>query len=148
MTTRLPGASRRAVAGSPGLQPNDGVDDTFRGWPRTITRNVLVTWLSRRARQPVGAGGTQALLKMQEVAGPHVELPEEDPFAHLHGLYQRALELVRGGFEARLANVLAERRRGPPCGRGGRVGVSAAAVRKARSRVLRRLMREVGDAVD
>jgi RNA polymerase sigma-70 factor (ECF subfamily) len=128
----------------------DRPGDTFRGWLRTLARNCLATVLRRQARQPVGAGGTEAQNKLQELADPNVELPEADEPAQIQGLYRRALELVRSEFEERTwqmfwLSVVEER---PAADVAAQFGVSAAAVRKARSRVLHRLKQEVGDAVD
>ena len=128
----------------------DRPGDTFRGWLRTLTRNCLATVLRRRARLPVGAGGTEAQKKMQEMADPNVELPEADEPAQIQGLYRRALDLVRSEFEQRTwqmfwLNVVEDR---PAADVAAEFGVTSAAVRKARSRVLHRLKQEVGDAVD
>ena len=54
---------------------HDGPGDTFPGWLRTITRNVLVTHLRRRGRQPLATGGSEATARLQELADPHVEVP-------------------------------------------------------------------------
>jgi RNA polymerase sigma-70 factor (ECF subfamily) len=128
----------------------DRPGDTFRGWLRTLTRNSLVTFLRRRARQPVGPGGTDAGLKLQEVADARVELPEEDGAPQLQGLYRRALELVRSEFEERTWQMfwltVVEDREASAVAE--QFGVTSAAVRKARSRVLHRLKLEVGDAIE
>ena len=42
--------------------------DTFRGWLRGITRNIIREHYRRRGRQPQAAGGTDAFQKLQEVA--------------------------------------------------------------------------------
>ena len=86
---------------------------------------------------------------MQEVTDHTVELPDEDP-PEVQGRHRRALDLVRGEFEDRTwqmfwASVVEERSAAAVA---EQFGVSAAAVRKARSRVLRRLKQEVGDAID
>ena len=47
-----------AAAGLAGFR-RDRPGDTFRGWLRTMTRHALVDCLRRRARQPVGTGGTE-----------------------------------------------------------------------------------------
>jgi RNA polymerase sigma-70 factor (ECF subfamily) len=128
----------------------DRPGDSFRAWLRTLTRNSLVSLLRRRARQPVAAGGTESRMKLQELADPQVELPDEDEAPQLQELYRRALELVRGEFEERSWQmfwlcVVEER---PASEVGERFGVTAAAVRKAKSRVLHRLKQEVGDVID
>ncbi|VTR95216.1 rna polymerase sigma factor y : RNA polymerase sigma factor, sigma-70 family OS=Singulisphaera acidiphila (strain ATCC BAA-1392 / DSM 18658 / VKM B-2454 / MOB10) GN=Sinac_1616 PE=4 SV=1: Sigma70_r2 [Gemmata massiliana] len=139
-----------SVARALGEFRRDRAGDTFRGWLRTITRNVLSTHFRRGARQPVGAGGSEAQARLHELADPNVELPDEDPPGEVRGVYRRALELVRGEFEEHTwqmfwQNVVEER---DAAAVAEQFGVSTAAVRKARSRVLRRLKEEVGDAIE
>lgn len=129
----------------------DRPGDTFRGWLHGITRNKLLLHARRIDRQPQAAGGSDAWLRWQELAARPNDPPvEEDPAAEVDALYRRALELVRGEFEEQTwrafwlyavdgraaADVAAD------------LGVTSAAVRKAKSRVLRRLKQEVGELVD
>jgi RNA polymerase sigma-70 factor (ECF subfamily) len=109
---------------------------------------VLLRHARRQSRQPLAAGGTAALAGLHQLADSLAG--DDDPPAELHALYHRALELVRGEFEAGTwqmfwavtvdgrapAEVAADR------------GLSTAAVRQAKSRVLRRLKEEVGDLLD
>jgi RNA polymerase sigma-70 factor (ECF subfamily) len=68
----------------------------------------------------------------------------------VQGLYRRALELVRAEFEPRTWDMfwqtVAEDRDAAAVAE--QFGVSEAAVRKAKSRVLRRVKEEVGDAAE
>jgi RNA polymerase sigma-70 factor (ECF subfamily) len=127
----------------------DRPGDTFRGWLRGITRNILLRHFRRIGRQPQARGGTSAFTELQDVADPQAELPEEDAPEEVQGLYRRALELVRGEFEERTWEmfrlVVVEDR--APDEVAGQFGVSAAAVRKAKSRVLHRLKEEVGELI-
>jgi RNA polymerase sigma-70 factor (ECF subfamily) len=120
--------------------------DTFRGWLRVITRNKLIDHARRRDRQPEAQGGTDAQRQLQQVA--EAELPDDSP-DDLGGLYRRALELVRGEFEERtwLAFWRAAVEGQPPDLIAADLGVTPAAVRKAKSRVLLRLRQEVGDLI-
>ncbi len=127
----------------------DRPGDTFRGWLKGVTRHKLLDHLRRRQNVPAAAGGTDAHLHLQQLADPDTDLPE-DSAADLSALYHRALELVRGEFEPKTwqafwrvtvdglptANVATE------------LGLSNAAVRMAKSRVLRRLREEVGDLIE
>jgi RNA polymerase sigma-70 factor (ECF subfamily) len=122
---------------------------TFRGWLRGITRNKLLHFL-RDNRQPCGDGGTDALLRLQALADDAKVDEEPDPPGELNALYRRALELVRGEFEERTwqafwhtavdgrsaSDVAAD------------LGISHAAVRKAKSRVLHRLKEELGELIE
>lgn len=128
----------------------DRPGDTFRGWLRAIARNALVDQLRRQARQPVGTGGTDANLQIHAMTDPNVQLPDEDSPEQIQALYRGALELVRGEFEERTWQMfwqtVAEDR--PAAVVAEAFGVSSAAVRKARSRVLHRIKQEIGDVAD
>jgi len=122
---------------------------TFRGWLRGITRHKLLDHYRRCEQRPEAQGGTDAYRQLQQVPEPSDELPEE-PAEQVQGLFQRALELVRGEFET---NTWTAFWRSAVEGQSPEViaadlGVTPAAIRKAKSRVLRRLKEEVGDALD
>jgi len=120
--------------------------DTFRGWLRGITRHKLLDWFRRRSKQPQAQGGTSAGQQMAEVPQPEVTLPEETP-EQLAELYERALQLVQNEFETSTWRAFwrtaVDGQR--PADIAGELGMSAAAVRMAKSRVLNRLKREIGD---
>lgn len=137
---------RAAVARLPDFR-RDRPGDTFRGWLRAIARNQAIVH-HRRGKGVAAAGGSAANLAMAEVPDP-VGPDGDDPPSEVNALYRRALELVRGEFEGRTwdmfwqaavdgretADVAAD------------FGVTPAAVRQAKARVLRRLKEEVGDAL-
>jgi RNA polymerase sigma-70 factor (ECF subfamily) len=134
---------RAASAGLEGFR-KDRPGDSFRAWLRGITRNMALLHFRKEQRHAHGAGGTEALARLQELTEPEEPAPEESPEAESDELRRRALELVRGEFEERTwrmfwETVVAER---PAADVAAEVGVSAAAVRMARSRVLRRLKEE------
>jgi RNA polymerase sigma-70 factor (ECF subfamily) len=137
----------QAVAAGLDTFRRDRPGDTFRGWLRGITRNKLLDHLRGRQRHPQAPGGTDAHLHLQQVAEP--ELPD-DTEEDLRALYHRALELVRTEFEPRTAEAFW---RAAVAGQSAAViaaelGMTPAAVRKAKSRVLLRLRQEVGDLAD
>jgi RNA polymerase sigma-70 factor (ECF subfamily) len=125
--------------------------DTFRGWLRVIARNrVLAFWRSRN-RHPEAVGGSDPWQRLQEIPEPTPDTPDDSEEAgQFSALVQRAMTLLRNEFEDRtwqafwrvtadgraVADVAAE------------LGMSANAVRMAKSRVLRRLREELGDLVE
>jgi RNA polymerase sigma-70 factor (ECF subfamily) len=129
----------------------DRPGDSFRGWLRGITRNMVLQHFRRGARHPRASGGTDALNRLHEVEGVAAAdgREEEDPAEELDGLRRRALELVRGEFEERtwqfFWQTVVEGR--SPVDIAADAGVSAAAVRMAKSRVLHRLKEEFGDLI-
>lgn len=125
----------------------DRPGDTFRGWLRTITRNKIADHLRRRGRQPQAPGGTDAQMRLLEIPNP--DASDEDPAEAdlVRRQLRRVLEEVRGEFEERtwraFWEVQMEERGTDEVGR--ELGMTAAAVRKAKFRVLRRLREELGD---
>lgn len=119
----------------------------FRGWLWTITRNKIRDHY-RRVEQAAARGGDTALRQLSE-------LPEEwsDDSSHatrneVRSLYHRALELIRSDFQTQTwqafwLSVVEER---PTDQIAQQLGLSTNGVRQAKSRVLRRLRAELGDA--
>ncbi len=138
----------RAAVSRLGDFSRESPGDSFRGWLRAITRNVLLAHRRRLASQADRpAGGSNAWQDLQQIANPDDMIDEEDPPSEVRSLYLRALELVHGEFEARTwqAFWLVTVEGHTPTEVAAKTGVSAAAVRKAKSRILRRLKEEVGD---
>jgi len=133
------------LTGLAGFQ-KDRPQDTFRGWLRGITRHKLLDMFRRRSTQPQAQGGTTASRQLQDVPQPEVVLPEETP-QQLAELYERTLALMKGEFEESTwrafwrTTVDGQR----PVDIAAELGMSAAAVRMAKSRVLHRLKQEIGD---
>jgi RNA polymerase sigma-70 factor (ECF subfamily) len=122
--------------------------DTLRGWLRGITRNKVLELYRRSGKQPEAVGGSTIHQRIQEIADSEGALGDEaDDAEVVNELYGRALDLVRGEFEPVTwkafwrTTVDAQR----PVDVAGEVGLSAAAVRMAKSRVLRRIREELGD---
>jgi RNA polymerase sigma-70 factor (ECF subfamily) len=124
--------------------------DTFRGWLRAITRFKALAFQRGRAQHPGPAGGSDAWRLLQELPAadpPAAEDAEEED--QLSVLYHRALELLRGEFEPRTwqafwRTTIDDQ---PSADVGAELGMTANAVRMAKSRVLRRLREELGDLV-
>lgn len=118
----------------------------FRAWLWTITRHKIVDACRRNDRLPLALGGSTALRASQQV--PEA-LDENDDSEKLEfaKLLRRALDQVQGEFERKtwqafwrstidgltVASVAVE------------LGISPAAVRQNRSRVLRRLRQQLGE---
>lgn len=122
---------------------------TFRGWLRGVTRNRLLMHFRSAGKHAQAEGGSSALHRLEGVTDPTADA-EEDPADQLSGLYRRALELVRAEFEQQTwtmfwRTVIDGR---TPAEVSAEQGVTDAAVRQAKSRVLRRLREEVGDLIN
>jgi RNA polymerase sigma-70 factor (ECF subfamily) len=134
------------AAGLAGFR-NDRPGDSFRGWLRGIAKFKRLDHLRRRGRQPDASGGTEAQLVLGRVPD---SLDDEEPAEELNGLYRRALSLVRSEFEERTWDAFwrAVVDGHPLEAIAADHGVTVAAIRKSRARVLRRLKEEVGDLID
>jgi RNA polymerase sigma-70 factor, ECF subfamily len=117
--------------------------DTFRGWLYGVTRHRILDHLRRVRRQIAATGGSTAQGFILNQPDLHAEADQED--RELCGqLYRRVLELIRGEFEPRTwqmfwRTVIDGQATGAVA---AELSVSPAAVRQARSRILRRLRDE------
>ena len=120
--------------------------DTFRGWLRGITRYKLLDFFRSKSTRPQAQGGTAAGQQLQQVPQPELTLPEETP-QDVKELYRRALDLVQSEFEADTWRAFWRTAVDgqSPTDVAVELGISAAGVRVAKSRVLRRLKQEIGD---
>jgi RNA polymerase sigma-70 factor (ECF subfamily) len=123
--------------------------DTFRGWLRGITRNKTSTsWRSRQGG-PEAAGGSEAWRRLQEI--PEQQDPADpEEAAQLSSLFHRAVRLLQGEFEERTWRAFWRTAvdNQPAPGVAAELGMTANAVRMAKSRVLHRLREELGDLVE
>jgi RNA polymerase sigma-70 factor, ECF subfamily len=128
----------------------DRPGDTFRGWLRGIARNVVRAHLRTVRAEPRAPGGTDAFVSLQQVADLGADLPDQDdPPSEVDALNRRALDLVRGEFEPRTWDlfwqVAVEGK--SPADVAAAHRSTAAAVRQAKARVLRRLRQELGELI-
>jgi RNA polymerase sigma-70 factor (ECF subfamily) len=140
----------QAVVAHIGTFRKERAGDTFRGWLRTIVRNKVHDHFRRRGREPEGVGGTDAQRRLAQVPGPAPAEDEPPADDGEHGLFGRALELIRGEFEERTWQAFwrtaVEGR--APRDVGAELSMSPGAVRVAKSRVLHRLREELGDLLE
>ncbi|MCA9149167.1 MAG: sigma-70 family RNA polymerase sigma factor [Planctomycetales bacterium] len=120
---------------------------SFRAWLWSVTANKIRDAARAAQRHPLAAGGSSALRSLQQIAVSDPPLEEPTSDVELSQLTQRALQQVRSEFETRTwevfcrtvvdqiaTSVVAEQ-----------FGITSAAVRQVRSRVLRRLRQQLGD---
>ena len=122
---------------------------TFRGWVWTITRNSVLQW--RRRQEPEGVGGSTAQARLAEVCDPLEQSDSEVNWTDSNDtatLISRALDQIRPQIAEQTwtafwnttllghsaTEVAAD------------LQITAMAVRQAKSRVLRRLRKQLGDA--
>lgn len=136
----------QAVAAGLATYTRDQPGTTFRSWLHGITRHKLLDFFRREGSRPVAFGGTDALQQMQQMPGPDTPLPEA-PAHELHALYHRALQVLHTEFEPRTWQAFWRTAiENQPAGDvAAELEMSAVAVRKAKSRVLRRLREEIGE---
>lgn len=139
----------------PDFQPHEH-KGAFRGWLKAIVRSKAVDAHRRNKGNPSADGGTDAQIRMQSISDPVA--PDEfleddfDPQVQsaLRSLYQRAMELVQAESDPRTWTIfLRVAVENEPAAEVAReLGISAASIRMAKSRILRRLREIVGEPLD
>ncbi|MBL8810969.1 MAG: sigma-70 family RNA polymerase sigma factor [Planctomycetaceae bacterium] len=125
-----------------------GSSGAFRAWLWTITRRKVIDCLRRSKRAPTALGGSTAAAMFKEMQDVFT-VPEDEPSDefHVRDLIDRALLQVRSEFEeatwkAFWRSVVD----GLPTDLvAAELATSPAAIRQARSRILRRLRQQLGD---
>ena len=126
-------------------------EGTFRGWLWRITRNKLLDRQRRGERLPTAEGGTEALRRWADLPDPFTD-DSLDPRDRTEttSLVHRALELIRTDFEpatwTAFWRVVVDQQSTQDVA--DAMGMQPAAVRQAKSRVLRRLRVALGDLQD
>ena len=126
----------------------DRPGDSFRGWLRGITRNQVLLYFRRNQGRPQPVGGSAALGQIQNLPDLLAAPADEDTEVGL--VYRRAVEQVRGEFEQRTWDIFWRTvvEGISPAAVAGEMHITPAAVRQAKSRVLRRLKQEMGEVLE
>jgi len=123
--------------------------DTFRGWLRIITHNKVQDQFRRQVREPQAAGGTEANFRLAQVPNLEDE-PDADDEQAYQQLVRRALTLIQCEFTAQTWHafwrVVVDGQR--PVDVAEELGMQSGAVRVAKSRVMQRLRRELGELLE
>ncbi len=124
---------------------------SFRGWLWTVTANKLRDRFRRNAGHAAARGGSTAMLELQQIVEPVSEPSlDDEPTSELElrSLAARGLEQVRGEFEPRtwqiFQRLIIDQQTTQQVA--AEFDMKPAAVRQIRSRVLRRLREQLGDA--
>jgi RNA polymerase sigma-70 factor, ECF subfamily len=122
--------------------------DTFRGWLRIITHHKTQDFWRHHERRPSAMGGSEAQLRFQQVPEESVAEDPEDA-EQFSAVFHRALGMLQGEFEQRTWKAFwrAAVDGLPAADAAAELGMTASAVRMAKSRILRRLREELGDLV-
>jgi RNA polymerase sigma-70 factor (ECF subfamily) len=127
----------------------DRPGDTFRGWLRTITRNQVLLHFRRSQGKAQAEGGSDALHKLQQTPDPLAGREEEEG-TEMAQVYRRALEQVRAAFEEPTWQAFWRTaiEGQSPTALTAELSMTPAAIRQAKSRVLRRLRDELGEVLE
>jgi RNA polymerase sigma-70 factor (ECF subfamily) len=139
----------QAVATHVGSFRKETRSDTFRGWLRTITHNKVHDHFRKLGREPAGAGGTDAQIRFASL--PADSSPEDDDSGVQRAeirICRQVLDQIRCEFEDRTwqAFWLTAVDGRPAKEVATDLSMSPGAVRVAKSRVLKRLREELGEA--
>lgn len=116
--------------------------DTFRGWLRIVSNHCIIDCIRELNRRPRALGGTDMVIRLNELPASE---PEADERAEVLLIARRALALVRTDYEPLTCKAfeLTVLEGLPPVDVAKQLGISAAAVRQAKYRVLCRLREEL-----
>ena len=127
----------------------DRPGDSFRSWLRGITRNQVLLYFRRNHGRTLPVGGSGVMARIQDLPDTLTDYAEGEA-VEMSQLYRRAVGQVRGEFQPHTWDIfwrvvidgcspttLAEE-----------LGTTPAAVRQAKSRVLRRLKQEMGEVLE
>jgi RNA polymerase sigma-70 factor (ECF subfamily) len=124
-----------------------GENGSFRSWLWTITSNKILDHGRRVSRHISPVGGSSALMAMEQV--PDSTLLDDEPSSEdvLQDLFRRGLAQVRDEFETNSWQAFWRTAIDgiPTATVAEELKMTPAAIRQARSRILRRLRQQLGD---
>ncbi len=141
----------RAVATGVARFRRDRLGDSFRGWMWTTTRNKICDHFRRQKDAPAAEGGTRAQQKLAEILDrppPSSVVQRESDGS---GSFTNPVLLhVKAEFETRTWQAFwrATVDQVPAAAVAAELGMTPAAVYQAKSRVMRRIRRELGDLLE
>jgi RNA polymerase sigma-70 factor (ECF subfamily) len=139
----------QAVAANIANFRKDRPGDTFRGWLRVITQNKVFDHFRRTGREPQGAGGTEANLRLAQFPALDDSVDDTTERRAHQLLIHRALDLIRAEFTSRTWQAFWRVTVDGLCALdvANELSMRPGAVRVAKSRVLRRLRQELGESM-
>jgi RNA polymerase sigma-70 factor (ECF subfamily) len=124
---------------------------SFRSWLKTITQNKIHDYIRKEKGQPRGMGGSTAQAQLAGI----VQVDEEQLSAMSEVderalLLRRALDMIRDDFEEHSVQAFLRLSDSGLTSRevAEELGMTPAAVRQAKARIMRRLREELGDLFD
>jgi RNA polymerase sigma-70 factor (ECF subfamily) len=128
----------------------EGQNQSFRGWLKSITNSRINDYLRKKQKQPQLLSDTRMELvgTSLQVEPAHDESVVEQ--SERLQIYRRALEIIRNDFEEQTWNAFIRMvtSKGMTSREvGEELGMTPAAVRRAKSKVIKRIREEFGDVL-
>lgn len=126
---------------------DDGNPASFRRWLTTVSRNIVIKFMTRERRQISAAGGTEILEQLQQVSD------EPDPQqvqSYEHELIVWAAEAVRNEFiESSWAAFWATTIDGQSVSTvATKLGISPGSIYMSRSRIMSRIRKKISEIME